>query len=563
MRLSEDFFYTLREDVSDEDSVSGKLLVKSGMIKKVSNGVYAKTPLGTKAFQNVEEIVRRNMNNAGADELKMPMLLPMDFFEKSGRKNAFGPSMFRSTDRYNREYALGPTHEELFAFMSMSRVKSYRDLPYTLYQIGTKFRDEVRPRLGLIRVREFTMKDAYSFDKDYEGLDVSYKKMFDAYHKIFTELGLNYTVVRADTGVMGGILSEEFQAITDVGEDILVLCENCDFSSNIEVTPCICNEECNEEEKELEMVDTKNYHTIDEICDYLKLDIKKTVKALLMSVDNELVVFFVRGDRELNEVKALKVLKGKEIGFATDELIATSNAVPGCTGPVGLNAKIVIDDEVLKMKNFCCGANKEGYHYINANVKDFKYDVVGDIVNVQQGDVCPNCHEGHLVFKKGIEVGNTFKLGTKYSESLGLNYLDENNELKPVVMGSYGIGVERMIAAVVEQNHDDKGIIWPMSIAPYKVAIVLIDPKNEEQSKIANDLYNTLNSIGIDTILDDRNERPGVKFNDMDLIGIPLRITVGKKVNEGKVELKKRAESENTDIAIEEIVNYCKNQLNY
>ena len=440
---------------------------------------------------------------------------------------------------------------------------SYKDLPYTLYQIGNKYRDEVRPRLGLIRTREFTMKDAYSFDTNLENLDKSYQKQFAAYHKICQRVGLNYVVVRADTGVMGGLLSEEFQAVTDVGEDILVLCDHCDYASNIEITPYVCNEADNEEEKTIELVETGNCHTIEEVCELLKLDIKKTVKALLMNVDNKLVVFFVRGDKELNEVKALKLLKGMEIGFADDELIATSNAVPGCTGPVGLNAKMVIDDEVLKMKNFCCGANKEGYHYINANVKDFKYDVVGDIVNVQQGDVCPNCHEGHLVFKKGIEVGNTFKLGTKYSESLGLNYLDENNELKPVVMGSYGIGVERMIAAVVEQNHDDKGIIWPMSIAPYKVAIVLIDPKNEEQSKVANDLYNTLNSIGIDTILDDRNERPGVKFNDMDLIGIPLRITVGKKVNEGKVELKKRAESENTDIAIEEIVNYCKNQLNY
>lgn len=557
MRLSEDFFYTLREDVSDEDSVSGKLLVKSGMIKKVSNGVYAKTPLGTKAFQNVEEIVRRNMNNAGADELKMPMLLPMDFFEKSGRKNAFGPSMFRSTDRYNREYALGPTHEELFAFMSMSRVKSYRDLPYTLYQIGTKFRDEVRPRLGLIRVREFTMKDAYSFDKDYEGLDVSYKKMFDAYHKIFTELGLNYTVVRADTGVMGGILSEEFQAITDVGEDILVLCENCDFSSNIEVTPCICNEECNEEEKELEMVDTKNYHTIDEICDYLKLDIKKTVKALLMSVDNELVVFFVRGDRELNEVKALKVLKGKEIGFATDELIATSNAVPGCTGPIGLNAKIVVDNEVLKMKNFCCGANKEGYHYINANIKDINYDIVSDIINVKENDICPNCG-GKLYFKKGIEIGNTFKLGTKYSEALNLNYTDELNQLKPVVMGSYGIGLGRCMAAIVEQNNDDKGIIWPIEVAPFKCAIIIANTKDTLQVELANKIYDNLIDKGIEPLLDDRDERMGVKLNDIDLIGIPIRIVVGRKAVENIIELKRRDSEEVFEINIENIIEYIK-----
>ena len=563
MKLSESFFYTIREDLKDEESISGNLLVKSGMFKKVGNGIYMKLPLGQKVVDNVKNIIRKHMNEAGAKEVTMPLLLPIDVFQKSGRYELFGPSIFQLNDRYNRPYALGPTHEEFFVLAAMMKSKSYKDFPYTLYQIGNKYRDEIRPRLGLIRTREFTMKDAYSFDTNLENLDKSYQKQFAAYHKICQRVGLNYVVVRADTGVMGGLLSEEFQAVTDVGEDILVLCDHCDYASNIEITPYVCNEVDNEEEKTIELVETGNCHTIEEVCELLKLDIKKTVKALLMNVDNELVVFFVRGDKELNEVKALKLLKGMEIGFADDELIATSNAVPGCTGPVGLNAKIVIDDEVLKMKNFCCGANKEGYHYINANVKDFKYDVVGDIVNVQQGDVCPNCHEGHLVFKKGIEVGNTFKLGTKYSESLGLNYLDENNELKPVVMGSYGIGVERMIAAVVEQNHDDKGIIWPMSIAPYKVAIVLIDPKNEEQSKVANDLYNTLNSMGIDTILDDRNERPGVKFNDMDLIGIPLRITVGKKVNEGKVELKKRAESENTDIAIEEIVNYCKNQLNY
>ncbi len=562
MKLSENFFYTLREDLKDEESVSGNLLVKSGMFKKVGNGIYMKLPLGKKVAQNVEKIVRECMNESGAKEVTMPMLLPVELFEKSGRYEAFGPSIFKLNDRYSRPYVLGPTHEEFFALAASMKSHSYKDLPYTLYQIGNKYRDEIRPRLGLIRTREFTMKDAYSFDTSLEELDKSYKKQFNAYHKICQRLGLNYVVVKADTGVMGGLLSEEFQAVTDVGEDILVLCDNCDYASNIEVTPYICGEAETEAEKAIELVETAECHTIDAVCDLLKLDIKKTVKALLMNVDGKLVAFFVRGDRELNEVKALKLLKGMEIGFADDELIATSNAVPGCTGPVGLDAKIVIDNEVLKMKNFCCGANKEGYHYVNANVKDFKYDAVGDIVNVKAGDKCPNCSNGHLVFKKGIEVGNTFKLGTKYAVALGLNYLDENNELKPVVMGSYGIGIERMIAAVVEQNNDEKGIIWPMSIAPYKVAIVLIDPKNEEQVKAANNLYNNLNSIGIETILDDRNERPGVKFNDMDLIGIPLRITVGKKIAENKVELKHRRESESIDVDIEKIINQIKEEVN-
>ena len=558
MRLSKDFFYTIKENISDEDSISGKLLVKSGMIKKVSNGIYAKMPLGEKTIKNIESIVRKNMNEAGANELRMPALLPMEVFEKTGRKDAFGPSMFKLHDRYNREYALGPTHEELFTLASMSKVKSYRDLHFTTYQIGPKYRDEVRPRLGLIRTREFTMKDAYSFDKDYEGLDISYKKMFDAYHKLFTELGIDYTVVKADTGAMGGLLSEEFHAVTDIGEDTLVLCDNCDYSSNLEISKNIPVETENVEEKELELIETPNKHTIEEVCDYLNLNVKQTVKAMLMNIDDKLVVLFIRGDRELNETKVLKLLGANEIGFANDELIATSNAVPGYTGPIGLNAKIVVDAEVINMKNFCCGANKEGYHYINANIKDFNYEIVGDIVNVKEGDTCPNCG-GKLIFKKGIEVGNTFKLGTKYSESLGLNYLGDDNKTHPVVMGCYGIGIERILSAIVEQNNDEKGIIWPINVAPYKIAIVVINPKEEQQLALGEKLYKTFNDLGIDTLIDDRTERAGVKFNDIDLIGIPIRITIGKKINENIVEIKLRKEQESRECKVDNIVEEVNN----
>lgn len=562
MRLSKDFFYTIKENVSDEDSISGKLLVKSGMIKKVGNGIYAKLPLGEKTAKNIENIVRKHMNNAGASELRMPSLLPMDYFEKTGRKNAFGESMFKLNDRYNRDYALGPTHEELFTIISMAKVKSYKDTHFTIYQIGPKYRDEVRPRLGLIRTREFTMKDAYSFDKDYEGLDESYNKMFEAYHKIFKELGLNYTVVKADTGAMGGLLSEEFHAITDIGEDTLVLCDKCDYSSNLEVSEHISNNVENEEEKELELVATPEKETINEVSEYLNLDITKTVKAMLMNVDGELVVFFIRGDRELNENKVLKLLKANEIGFADDELIATSNAVPGFTGPIGLNAKVVIDNEVLNMKNFCCGGNKEGFHYINANIKDFKFDLSGDIVNVKEGDICPKCG-GKLTFKKGIEVGNTFKLGTKYAESLGLNYLGDDNKLHPVIMGSYGIGIERILSSIVEQNNDEKGIIWPINVAPYKVAIVVINPKDEMQSKTGEELYSKLNSLGIDTLIDDREERAGVKFNDIDLIGIPIRITIGKKITENVVEIKLRKEQNTEDCNMENVIERIKKCIEY
>ncbi len=558
MRLSEEFFYTLRENASDEDSVSGNLLVRGGYITKVGNGIYAKLPLGVKLTENIKEIVRNCMNEKGATEVTMPALIPIEIFEKTGRAENFGSSMFSLNDRVNRKYALGPTDEEMFALISLNKVRSYKDLPYTIYQIGTKFRDEMRPRLGLIRTREFTMKDAYSFDTDLEGLDKSYQKMFDAYKKIFETVGLDFVIVTADTGVMGGMLSEEFQAISDTGEDILVLCDSCDYASNIEISKNVVKEQDNAEEKGVELVETPNKHTIEEVCEYLNLDVKQTVKAMLMNVDNELVVLFIRGDRELNESKVLKLLKAQEIAFANDELIETSNAVAGYTGPIGLNAKIVVDSEVLNMKNFCCGANKEGYHYINANVKDFNYDIVGDIVNVKEGDICPKCG-GKLVFKKGIEVGNTFKLGTKYSEGMGLNYLDKDNKLNPVVMGSYGIGIERIAAAIVEQNNDEKGIIWPISVAPYKVAIVVINPKDEAQKEEGEKLYKTFNEMGIDAIIDDRAERPGVKFNDIDLIGIPIRITVGKKIGDNIVELKLRNSEEVKDCKVEDVVEEVKN----
>ncbi len=557
MKLKNNYFYTIREDIKDEEAISGKLLVRSGMIKKSSAGVYMYLPIGYKVLKNIESIIREELNKEGLLELSMPTLIPREIYAQTGRTDSFGSSVFSLKDRFNRDYILGPTHEELFTIASLSCIKSYKDMPYSLYQFQTKFRDEPRPRYGLIRVREFIMKDAYSFDKDLEGLDKSYEKIFNAYKRIFDRIGINYKIVRADTGVMGGLLSEEFQALTEIGEDTLVLCDKCDFASNIEVTKHIVNENSNKEEKSIELIETKSKETIEDVCNFLNIDIRDSVKALLMNVDGSLVIFFVRGDRELNEVKALKALNAKEISFANDELIATSNAVPGYTGPVGLNAKVVIDEEVLKMKNFCCGANKEGYHYINANVKDINYDIVADIVNVKEGDICPNCG-GKLYFKKGIEIGNTFKLGTKYSEALGLNYSDEFNKLKPVVMGSYGIGLGRCMAAVVEQHNDDKGIIWPDAIAPFKTSIVIVNTKDEIQNTVANNLYDELMKNNIDTILDDRNERLGVKLNDMDLIGVPYRIVVGKRASEGIVELKRRDSDEILEINVSKILEYIK-----
>ena len=556
MKLKGSYFYTLREDAKDEDSKSGNLLVRSGMIKKTSAGVYMFLPLGLKTLDKIRAIVKEEMDNAGAQELLMPSLIPQEVYETCGRVEAFGNSMFHLNDRSNHPMCLGPTHEELFTIAAKSMVNSYKDLPFTIYQQADKFRDEARPRYGLIRVKEFIMKDAYSFDRNEESLHESYMKMFNAYKRIFDRCNIDYKIVKADTGAMGGSLSEEFQAVTDIGEDILVLCDSCNYASNMEVSTFKI-EESNETELEKELVATPNAESIEEVSSFLGVDPKKTVKALLMNVNDELVVFFIRGDREFNDAKACKLFGVNEINFANDELIASSNAVPGFTGPIDLNAKVVIDNEVLSMKNFVVGANKEGYHYKNVNVKDIKYDQVADISCVVEGDTCPECG-GKLYFKKGIEIGNTFKLGTKYAEKLGLTYLDEENKEQVVTMGCYGIGVGRVLAAAVEQHNDDHGMILPMSIAPYQVCIVAINTKDEEIMKYANSLHDELIQNGVEVLLDDRDERPGVKFNDMDLIGIPIRITIGKKLVDGKVELKLRTEDEAKDVETSEVINIVK-----
>ena len=553
MRLSENFFYTFREDVKDEETISGNLLVKSGMIKKIGNGIYMYMPLGLRVLKNIEKIIREEMNKTGANELLMPNLLPEEVYVNSGRRDNFGNSMFGLKDRSNRSLVLGPTHEEFFVEAAKMKIKSYKDLPFNLYQIGNKYRDEPRPRFGLIRVREFFMKDAYSFDVDLDGLDKSYHKMFEAYKKIFDRMGIDYRIVQADTGVMGGLSSEEFQAVTDVGEDILVLCD-CGYASNIEVSECVVNKEKAEKPKEKELVYTPNAKTIEEISDFLKEDKAKFVKTLIYKIDGVLYACLVSGDREINETKLRKLVGGTNIELASfEEVENVTNAKVGFAGPIDLNIKIIIDNDILYKYNYIVGANKTDYHYKNVNTSDFKYDYVGDIKNVKEFDNCPKCGK-KLYFKNGIEIGNTFKLGTKYSKALGLSYLDENNELKPVVMGSYGIGLGRIMASILEQRNDEYGIIWPISIAPFKVAIVLVNKDDDLQKAIANALYNDLNRNDITTILDDRNIRVGVKFNDMDLIGIPYRITVGKKAKDSLVELKIRETGQIFDVHVNDIV---------
>ena len=554
MKLKNSFFYTIRENINGEDSVSGNLLSRAGMIKKSSSGIYMYMPLGYKVLKNIENIVREEMNEINSQELLMPSLINEDVYKDSNRLDSFGDSMFSLKDRYDKNYVLGPTHEELFTQAAKNMVRSFKDLPFSLYQIQTKYRDEARPRYGLIRVREFMMKDAYSFDKDLSGLDISYNNMYNAYKKIFARLGIDYRIVKADTGSMGGLLSEEFQAITDIGEDILVFCDSCDYASNLEVCESIVSQkESSEKKLEKDLVETPNAKTIEEVSNYLNEAPSKLVKSLIYNIDGKLYLLLLKGDSDVNEIKLSKLMNTDKIRLATEEEVKKLNTVIGFVGPIDINIPIIMDNEVSTLVNFVVGANKKDYHYKNVNIDDFEVFLSADIRNVKEGDMCPNCGS-NLKFKKGIEIGNTFKLGEKYSECLGLTYNDTDNSLKPVQMGCYGIGIGRCMSAIVEQNNDEKGIIWPMNIAPYKVAIIVVDANNEAQIEAANHLYNEFKKANIDVILDDRKERVGVKFNDMDLIGIPLRITIGKKIDEHIVELKSRTDDEINEISIFDVL---------
>ena len=561
MRLKNSYFFTLREDAKDEDSISSNLLVRGGFIKKSSAGIYMMLPMGWRIMQKIMNIIRDEMDKTGCQELLMPALIPEDIYIASGRRAGFGHDMFSLKDRKGQNYVLGPTHEELFAIAAKMQIRSYKDMPFSLYQFETKFRDEPRPRYGLIRVREFIMKDAYTFDKDEAGLDVAYQKQFNAYKNIMNRLHLNYVIVRADTGVMGGLLSEEFQALAPMGEDTLVLCDSCDFASNIEVAPCkpeIPAER--EEEKELVLEATPHSRTIEEVADHFHLPAKKFVKTLIYSVDGKPVAVMVRGDRDVNETKLRKFLKATEVELASPSVVEeVTHAEVGFAGPIGIDCPVYADEEVKYMQNFIVGANKTGYHYCNVNLKDFKAEAFADLRNIMEGDICPNCG-GRIHFAHGIEVGNTFKLGTKYSKALDLQYLDANNQLQYVWMGSYGIGPARAMAALAEQNSDENGINWPKDLAPYQAAIIIISTKDEAQNKAAEKLYEQLEKAGVEVLLDDRDTRPGVKFKDMDLIGIPYRITVGRGIKDGMVELKPRT-GEKIDVPVDKAVEMLIEEL--
>ena len=558
MRLSKNFFYTMREQASDEDSVSGNLLVRAGMIKKVASGIYMMMPLGLKALNKVINIIREEMNAIGSLELMMPALIPEGVYVNSGRRDSFGDSMFSLKDRYRRNYVLGPTHEELFAAAAKMYIRSYKDLPFSLYQFQSKYRDEPRPRFGLIRVREFIMKDAYTFDLDLDGLHSQYMKMFNAYKRAFDRMGLNYVIVNADTGVMGGLLSEEFQALSEIGEDILVIDDANNYASNIEVAPCILRgEKSTEEEKPIEKVYTPESKTIEEVTAFMGFPKERFVKTMIYNVDGKLYAVCCRGDHDVNETKLKKLVGGNESIFASEEEVEQVTGAPvGFAGPIGIQCPVLIDQELTLMKNFIVGANEADHHLMNVNLSDFEADAVADLRRICEGDLS---EKGGIVrFARGIEIGNTFKLGTKYAEAMDLYYKDETNTWRPVVMGSYGIGPARCLAAIVEQNHSEKGILWPKHIAPVEVGIVIANINNEQQSEMAETLYAACKEAGFDVILDDRDERAGVKFNDMELIGAYARVTCGRGTPKGLVELKCIGDETPRDIPASELLDELK-----
>lgn len=556
MRSSELFYPTLREVPSEAEVISHQLLLRAGFIRKASGGVYSYLPLAYRVIKKIENIVREEMDRVGGQEVLMPIMQPAELWQKSGRWEVYGEEMFRLQDRHKRYFALGPTHEEIITTLVDGDVHSYRDLPLLLYQIQNKYRDEIRPRFGLMRGREFIMKDLYSFDIDDEGLDVSYQKMYHAYNQIFTRLGLKYRVVEADSGAIGGNESHEFMVLADSGEAEIVYCDNCDYAANVEKAVCIAGEaEIGGDLLPLEKIHTPGQRTIQDLVDFLKVGKDEQIKTLMYDADGELIAAILRGDRELNEIKLKNALGCNELFMANEEDVRRSSGAGfGSLGPVGMDVKIYADLEVVAMKNFTCGANEDDYHFTNINLgRDFVPEAILDIRNAVAGDPCPLC-QAELKMLRGIEVGHIFKLGTKYSDVMGATFRDQNGQSCPFVMGCYGIGISRTMAAAVEQNSDENGIIWPIPIAPYHIIVVPVNSNNEEQIQAANSIYKILEQEGLEVIIDDRDERAGVKFKDADLIGIPVRITIGPKaLQENKVEVKKRWEKEVELVEIDKV----------
>ena len=567
MKLSQMHFKTLREVPTEAEIPSHILLLRAGMIKKTVAGVYTYMPMGWRTIRKIENIVREEMDAKGAEEIYTQSVQPAELWKESGRWDAYGPEMWRLKDRNDREFCLGPTAEEVFTDIVKSDVTSHRQLPRMLYQISDKYRDEARPRYGMMRSRVFIMKDNYSFDKDAAGLDESYDKIYDAYSKVFTRCGLNFRPVEADTGAIGGSNSHEFTALCEYGESEIAYCDHCDLAATVEKAACVdASPQDDVEMLPLEKVYTPGTKTIDEVAAFLKLDKKQTIKALLFVTydaegnENGYVAVFIRGDRELNMTKLVNALNIPEyaIAFADEEkMSAATGCVGGFTGPMHLHdCRIIVDSELPGLKNLCAGACETDHHYINMNYgRDYKGDMIVDLKTLKEGDECPICG-APVRHARGVEVGQIFKLGTKYSEPMKAIYKDENQKDQLIWMGCYGIGISRTFQAIIDmpQNHDDNGIIWPMSVAPYHVIITQVKPGDEAQDEVAGRIYSELTRAGVEVLWDDRDERPGVKFKDADLIGIPVRITVGKRASEGVVEYKLRRDADKSEKTVDEAI---------
>ncbi len=548
MRTSQLYAPTLREVPAEAEVISHKLMLRAGMIRKAAGGLYTYLPLAWRTIKKIEQIIREEMDAAGGQEIAMPIVQPSELWKETGRWEVYGDEMFRVNDRHGREFCLGPTHEEMVTSIVRDEVRSYKQLPLMLYQIQNKYRDEIRPRFGLMRGREFIMKDLYSFDKDEEGMRVSYKKMYDAYSNVFTRCGLTFRPVEADNGAIGGGGSHEFTVLADAGESSIAYCEKCDYAASDEKAELKTIRAEAEDQLSLEKVATPGTKTIALVADYLKVPVEKTIKAVAYQTEkDEVVLAFVRGDHEVNEVKVLNAIGAIALRMADETAIRAVGGEPGFMSPIGVKkgTKIVVDATVMEMVNAVAGANETDVHYKNVTPKrDFGEPIVADLRLVQEGDPCPHCG-APLKMTRGIEAGQVFMLGTKYSEALHATFLDESGKEKPLVMGCYGIGVGRTMAAAIEQNNDKDGIIWPRAIAPFEVVVVPVNAKVPEQLELAEQIYSDLKAAGVDVLLDDRKERAGVKFKDCDLIGYPLRITVGPKtVEEGTIELRVRRNGE-------------------
>ncbi|EIF6298108.1 proline--tRNA ligase [Clostridium perfringens] len=563
MKMSNMLVGTLREVPAEAEIESHKLMLRAGLMRKMAAGIYNYMPLGLKVIENVKNIVREEMNNAGAQEFLASALIPAELWQESGRWDAYGAEMFRLKDRHNRDFCLGPTHEEVFTDIVRNEIKSYKQLPLNLYQIQTKYRDERRPRFGVMRSREFIMKDGYSFDKDQEGLDLAYEKMRKAYVNIFNRCGLDAKAVAADSGAIGGSGSAEFMVKSEVGEDDVVFCTACDYAANIEKAPSTPEHAEKEELMEVEKVETPAVKSIEDLAKFFECSPKKIAKTLIFQADDKVVAVVLRGDREANEVKIANAIgEVIELEMAGEEAVkeATGAAV-GFAGPMGIKVDmLLVDQEVANMYNFIIGANETDMHLKNVNYgRDFE-GIVGDFRNVTIGEKCPECGK-EITISRGTEVGHIFKLGTKYSESMGATFIDEDGKAKPFIMGCYGIGVTRTVASIIEQHNDENGIIWPLEVAPYHVSVIPANVKNEEQATKAEEIYNELRKMGVEALLDDRKERAGVKFKDSELMGIPMRITVGKMIGEGQVEFKLRNGGEVETLSIEEVYNRVREEF--